>query len=112
MTTPSQPKRTLLTALREHYFDPSRNKLANDPRWKYGMLALLLFLLAGSIWISFTIRQPNPARYLGLVVSNSLLLNHLSAYFHFGPRYTFPFRLFATIFTLAGVGYLLVALAK
>ena len=107
MTTTTLPKRTLLTALREHYFDPPRHKLANDPRWKYGMLALLLFLLAGSIWISFTIRQPDPARYLGLVVSTSLLLNHLSAYFHFGPRYTFPFRLFTTLFTLAGAGYAL-----
>ncbi len=94
MTTSTLPKRTILTVLREHYFDPPRNKFAKNRRWKYGVLALAFSLLAGSILMSCTIRQPDPNRYLRLIVPICLILNHLSAYFYFGPRFTFPFRLF------------------
>lgn len=112
MTTTTLPKRTLLTALREHYFGPPRNKFAKNRRWKYTVLALAFSLLAGSIVMSSTIRQPDPDRYIRLIVPICLILNHLSAYFYFGPRLTFPFRLFTTLFTLAGFGYLLVYFAR
>lgn len=112
MTTSTLPKRTILTVLREHYFDPPRHKLAKNRKWKYTVLVLAFSLLAGSIWISFTVRQPDPERYLRLFVPICLILNHLSAYFYFGPRFTFPFRLFTTLFTLAGAGYALAYFAR
>ncbi len=37
-----------------------------------------------------------------LIVPSILVLNHLTAYFYFGPRFTFPFRLFSVIFLIVG----------
>jgi hypothetical protein len=112
MTTTTLPKRTFLSALREHYFDPPRNKFAKNRRWKYGVLALAFLLLAGPIFMSCIIRRPDPDRDIRLIVPICLILNHLSAYFYFGPRFTFPFRLFTTLFTLAGAGYALAHFAR
>ena len=39
---------------------------------------------------------------ISLIVPIGLVLNHLSAYFYFGPRLTFPFRLFSMLFLIVG----------
>ena len=75
------------------------------------MLALAFSLLAASIWINCTVRQPDPGRFVRLIVPIRLILNHLSACFYFGPRFTFPFRLFSTLFTLVGAGYVVAHVA-
>jgi len=105
-------KRTARSVLHEYFFDPPRNQFARDRRWKYGMLALLLVLLGWSIWMSCTFPQPDRDRYVRLIMPGFLILNHLSAYFYFGPRFTFPFRLFSAVFLLVGGGYVLAQVAR
>jgi len=112
MTASTLRKRTVLSGLHEYFFDPPRNQFAKDRRWKYGMLALFLVMLGWSIWMSCTFPQPDRDRYVRLIMPGCLILNHLSAYFYFGPRFTFPFRLFSAVFTLAGVGYVVAHVAR
>jgi hypothetical protein len=112
MTASTPGKRTALSVLHEYFFEPPRNQFAKDRRWKYGMLALLLVLLGWSLWMSCTFPQPDRDRYARLILPGCLVLNHLSGYFYFGPRFTFPFRLFSVVFFLVGVGYLFAHFAR
>lgn len=112
MTASTLRKRTARSVLHEYFFEPPRNQFAKDRRWKYGVLALGLVLLGGSIWMSCTFPQPDRDRYVRLIVPACLVLNHLSGYFYFGPRFTFPFRLFSAVFTLVGVGYVVAHVAR
>lgn len=112
MTASTPRKRTVLSGLHEYFFDPPRNQFAKDRRWKYGGLALLLVLLGWSIWMTCTFPQPDRDRYMRLILPTCLVLNHLSAYFYFGSRFTFPFRLFSAVFTLVGAGYVIAHVAR
>ena len=91
-----------MSALHRYFFDPPRSKLANNPGWKYGFLAFAVALLGACIWMSCTFQQPDHDQIIRLIVPAILILNHLTAYFYFGPRFTFPFRLFSTIFLIVG----------
>lgn len=91
------------SALREYFFEPPRSKMAGSPLFKYGMLGLIGALLAFQIWWLFRLPPGYPYdRYLGLITVTMLLLNHLSMFFYFGPRFTFPFRLFSAAFVVFG----------
>lgn len=93
--------------LQEYFFDPPRGRMAKNPGWKYGMLALCGGLLAIQVWLflSFPLGD-SYMRLMGLVVPTMLLLNHLTAFFYFGRWLTFPFRLFSTAFLIVGSVYL------
>ena len=80
----------------------------NKPQWKYGFLAFVLFLLAFQIW-RFVSLPPSyqGSRYIGLVVCPMLLLNHVAFWFWFGPRAAVYLRLFALLFSFAGLGFVI-----
>lgn len=89
-------------AWRAHYFDPPRSVLAKNPLWKYGFLSVPLLVLAFS-W---------PDDSVGSILAITLILNHLSTCFYFGPRWTFPFRLFSAVFLLVGGVFILFTLSS
>ncbi len=107
MTGSQFHRRTISSALHEYFFEPPRNRYAKELKWKYGFLGVLAALLSVSIWMSCTFPQPDPDRFVRLVVPAMLILNHLSAYFYFGPWFTFPFRLFSILFTAFGAAYVI-----
>ena len=91
-----------MSALHRYFFDPPRSKLANNPAWKYGFLTVAVALLGAGIWMSCTFQPPDHNKITRLILPTILILNHLTAYFYFGPRLTFPFRLFSTLFLIVG----------
>jgi len=92
-----------MSQLRQFFFDPPSPKLAHNLKWKYGFLGALLVLLAVSILMNCTFEPAYPYQNLiSLIVPTILVLNHLTTYFYFGPRFTFPFRLFSVIFLIVG----------
>ena len=91
-----------MSSLHRYFFDPPSSKLVNNPWCKYGFLAFTVALLGACIWMSCTFSPPDHDRFSRLLVPSMLILNHLTGYFYFGPRFTFPFRLFSTVFLLAG----------
>lgn len=95
-----------MSALRDYFFSPPRSSLAQNPWWKYGFLAFLGCLLIDQTYCFVTLPPGHSSTcYAGFIVPLMLIFNHLSAYFYFGPRFTFPFRLFAAAFLLAGLAF-------
>lgn len=88
-------------ALREYFFDPPSTVPAGNLLFKYGLLVLICILLSVQIWqlVNYPPTYPHD-RYLGAITITALLLNHLSAFFYFGPRFTFPFRAFSAAFLI------------
>jgi len=54
----------------------------------------------------------SPDDSVGNILALTLILNHLSACFYFGPRWTFPFRLFSSVFVLVGGVFILFTLSS
>ncbi|CAN5330963.1 hypothetical protein BH09VER1_BH09VER1_49340 [soil metagenome] len=102
-----------MAAIHEYFFAPPRSALAQNPWWKYGFLAFVGCLLIVQTYCFLTLAPGHPStRYAGFVVPVMLILNHLSAYFYFGPRFTFPLRLFSTVFLLAALVFLFWQLSR
>jgi len=89
--------------LHQFFFEPPRGEFAHNLKWKYGFLVALIVLLGGCIWMSLQFHKPSQSETLiRLFLPCTLILNHLTNYFYFGPRFTFPFRLFSVIFLIVG----------
>jgi len=84
---------------------PPGTGLMNKPQWKYGFLAIVLFLLAFQIWsLAFFSPPLRGNRYDGLLVCTALLLNHVAFWFWFGPRTAVILRLVALVFAFVSLG--------
>ena len=101
-----------MTSFFKHLSAPPGIGPMNKPRWKYGFLAFVLFLLAFQIWW-FASLSPSyqGQRYIGLVVCSTLVLNHVAFWFWFGPTAAVYLRLLALIFAFAGLGYVIYSIA-
>lgn len=95
-----------MSAWRSYLTDPPRGFPARNPFFKYGFLFIILGLLGWQAWAVVAFRDvPGNWRYVGFIGPLMLLFNHLSFCFYFGPRWTFPIRLFGLVFLVAGCGF-------
>ena len=101
-----------MTSFFKHLSAPPGTGLMNKPQWKYGFLAIVLFLLAFQIWLFARFPQSHQGhRYDGIVTCSMLVLNHVAFSFWFGPKAAVVLRLFALIFALAGLGFIFFSMA-
>lgn len=103
--------------LRAYFFSPPQTPFARNPYVKYGFLLFGFALVAAQIGMLIYFRATLSGRslfhiYGGFIIPIGLILQHLSRCFYFGPRFTFPFRLFSLIFGLVGCGVIFFEILK
>lgn len=93
-----------MNILKSYIYDRPTGVLSNSLLWKYGFLTVILYLL----WISldFLLKEQPPYSawtLSGPVVPIILLLNHLAAYFWFGPFWSPVVRIASIVWLFVGV---------